>query len=167
MQKFLRTLKIIGIIVAILAVVVLVFYLTGNKEQLHALLQHAWNAIKAVWLWIVGLFGAVWGFGKYLFSPFSGAKEEIQTENERIKKELESIRTEVSAIDDRLKRERDLHQREIAMYEKEIAVKDRELAAIQKQFQEMKDKGFDQWWASLPEEHRTEIEKKALDNVVW
>ncbi len=169
METLKKILKIAAIIIAILVVVVLVFYLTGNKEQLHELLGSIWSIIKNIWLWIVGLIGTVVGFGKSIVNALtgSGAKDEIKRENESIKQELQKIREEVRITDDRLKRERDLHERELKILEERISMKDQELISLQLRIDGMKEMGTEEWFNSLPEEKQKEIENKAWEDVQW
>ena len=122
------------------------------------------DAIKAVWLWIIGLLGLIITGFKKLGSIFGPSKSEkaIRSENEQIKLEMENIRQGLKNLDDQLQRERNLHKREIALYEQKINEREKEIAIIRNKIRKMEELGPENFYQTLSEE-----DKKKYDENVY
>lgn len=159
-----KLVKTILISTGFLLVLALALLLTGNGKLLHDLVYYIGNAIKALWLWIIGLLGFIIASFKSLGTLFGPSKSEkaIRSENEQIKLEMENIRQGLKNLDDQLQRERNLHQREVALYEQKINEREKEIAMIRKKILKMEEMGPDRFYQTLSEE-----EKKKYDENVF
>ncbi len=161
MSKLIKTILISAGFLLVLALALLV---TGNGKLLHDLVYSIGDAIKAVWLWIIGLLGFIIASFKSLGSLFGPSKSEkaIRSENEQIKLEMTSIREGLRNLDDQLQRERNLHKREVALYEQKINEREKEIALIRGKIHKMEKLGPDNFFQTLSEE-----DKKKYDENVY
>ena len=162
-----RVLKYIGVGLGLLLLTVLILAAFGKMEAVRLVFTGIGSIIKAIWLWVTGLIGLIFGGIKKIGSFFGPGKAEkqIAAENAQIRAELVSLRQEISLNQSFLNRERNLFERERELFESRIAQQEAQINTIREGITTMEQAGPQEWFNSLSDAEQQQIIDRANQDV--
>ena len=138
-------LLIVLIAIGVLVILGIILAATGKAD-----------VVKKVILPLIGVLGAGAAAGKVL----GEGSDDIRKENERIKEDLKKVEAERDDLREHTARVTEEHEENVQALQEDIADSDERVERAREDVETAKEQGPKEWYDSLPEEKKKEIQDK-------